>query len=236
MAIRTVLFDLDGTLLPMELELFTGSYLKKLAAKLAPFGYQPQALIETVVKSTYAVIKNDGSQTNEELFWRLAAAEFGDKIIEDKPVFDEFYAEEFDSLRSVCGFNPRAAETIRSLKARGFRVILATNPIFPAAATERRIRWAGLSPEDFELVTTYENSRFCKPSPEYYQDILEKFSLCPEQCLMVGNDVSDDMSAQAAGINVFLLTDCLINTVNADISLFPRGSWDDLEKHISALS
>jgi len=31
----------------------------------------------------------------------------------------------------------------------GFRVALATNPIFPAIATEKRIRWAGLTPEDF---------------------------------------------------------------------------------------
>lgn len=40
----TVLFDLDGTLLPMELEEFTNTYFALLAKKAAPFGYEPKPL------------------------------------------------------------------------------------------------------------------------------------------------------------------------------------------------
>jgi FMN phosphatase YigB (HAD superfamily) len=120
-------------------------------------------------------------------------------------------------------------------KEKGLRVALATNPIFPAIATESRIRWSGLSPEDFELYTTYENSRFCKPNPEYYRDILAQLNVKPEECLMVGNDVEEDMVAQTLGMQVFLLTDCLINQKNADISVYPHGGYPELMEYICHL-
>ncbi len=235
MALITVLFDLDGTLLPMDLEVFTKAYLGKITATLSAHGYEPKTLAHTIMKSTYEVIKNNGKKTNEELFWERAVSVYGKKILDDKKLFDEFYVEEFNSLKDTCGFNPKAAQTVRALKKQGKRVILATNPIFPAAATEWRIKWTGLSPDDFELITTYENSRFCKPNLEYYKDILRQCAIEPEECLMVGNDVSDDMPAQRLGMKVFLLTDCLINSVSADISKYPHGSFDALNEYIASL-
>ena len=118
------------------------------------------------------------------------------------------------------------------LKAAGYRVLLATNPIFPAIATENRIRWAGLEPEDFELYTTYENSCHCKPNPDYYRDILDRLALDPAECLMVGNDATEDTAAELTGMQVFLLTDCLINKENKDLSRWPHGGFDELEKFI----
>ena len=123
-----------------------------------------------------------------------------------------------------------------TVKACGLRTALATNPIFPAMATERRIAWAGLSTSDFELYTTYENSRFCKPNPDYYLDVMQSLGVCPEECLMVGNDVAEDMIAQTLGCRVFLLTDCLINPKGADISVYPNGSYDDLIAFIQNLN
>ena len=112
---------------------------------------------------------------------------------------------------------------------------LATNPIFPAVATESRIRWAGLQPEDFELYTTYENSRYCKPNLNYYRDIVEQLDLTPEECLMVGNDVAEDMVVRELGMNVFLLTDCLINSAQKDISVYPNGGFPELLALIRSL-
>ena len=121
------------------------------------------------------------------------------------------------------------------IKERGLRVALATNPIFPAVATESRIHWAGLEPEDFELYTTYENARYCKPNLSYYRDIAEQLGLAPEECLMVGNDVTEDMAAQALGMQVFLLTDCLINAGQKDISVYPSGGFPELQALIRTL-
>ena len=114
------------------------------------------------------------------------------------------------------------------LHEKGIRVILATNPIFPAVATESRIRWAGMEPSDFEFYTTYENINYCKPSLEYYKEILNRLDLRAEECLMVGNDVGDDMVARHLGMQVFLLTEDLINYGNTDISEFPNGDFDAL--------
>lgn len=99
-------------------------------------------------------------------------------------------------------------------------------------ATESRIKWAGLDKADFELYTTYENSHYCKPSPAYYGEILEKLSLEPAECLMVGNDASEDGAAQELGIKVFLLTDCLINKKGIDINAYPHGSFKELSEYI----
>lgn len=233
--IKNILFDLDGTLLPMDMDKFTKGYFKRLAKKIAPLGYDPEKLVDGVWAGIAAMVRNDGSRTNEEAFWKKFTELFGEKSLKDKPVFDEYYRVEFQQVASDCGFNPAAAETVKRLKSDGFRLILATNPIFPAVATESRIRWAGLDKSDFELYTTYENSHYCKPNPDYYREILDKAGLKAEECLMVGNDAEEDTSAETLGIKVFLLTDCLINKKGKDISGYPQGGFKELADYIAAL-
>ena len=233
---KMVLFDLDGTLLPMDQDVFVKSYFGKLAEKLVPYGYDSKELIGAIWAGTMAMIRNDGSKSNEDVFWADFASRYGGaKVREDFHLFDEFYRNEFDEARKVCGYNPQAAEAVARIKGMGLRVALATNPIFPSIATEKRIGWAGLTPGDFELYTTYENSSFCKPNPKYYRDVARRLGVEPEDCLMVGNDVGDDMPARETGMQVFLLTDCLINKENADISAFPHGGFDDLLRFLEGM-
>ena len=228
MPITTVLFDLDGTLLPMDQETFVKAYLGALAQTLAPLGYDPKKLVEGIWAGTGAMVKNDGSRSNEEAFWDCFAGLFGADVRKDEPHFEAFYRNEFQTAQTSCGFHPKAAETVRALKGMGFRVALATNPIFPAVATESRIRWAGMEPEDFELVTTYENSRHCKPNPAYYQDVADRLGVSPEECLMVGNDADEDLVAATLGMKVFLMPEFLITRTDADLSVYPQGSFDEL--------
>ncbi|MDO4317693.1 MAG: HAD family hydrolase [Lachnospiraceae bacterium] len=233
--ITTILLDLDGTLLPMEQEAFVQAYFKLLAAKMAPHGYDPKRLVEAIWTGTKAMVGNDGSRSNEEAFWNCFADIFGEKVRDDLPLFDEFYREDFQKAQSACGHTPEAAALIAWLKERGYRLVLATNPIFPRVATESRMRWAGVSPDDFLLYTTYETTGFCKPNPEYYRDILTKLSLNAEECVMVGNDVEEDMAAERLGMRVFLLTDCLINAKQAELSGYAKGSFRELRDWLSKL-
>ncbi len=235
MAIKAVLFDLDGTLVPMDQDVFVGDYFKRISTKLAAAGYEPKQLIDTIWKGTAAMIKNIGDKCNEDVFWDVAVSVYGDKILSDKLLFDEFYEKEFDKVKAVCGYNPQAKETVYRLKEMGYKVALATNPIFPERATRWRIAWAGLEPEDFELYTTYENINYCKPNPDYYIEVAERIGVAPTECLMVGNDVGDDMAAEKTGMKVFLLTDCLINSKGEDISRYPNGSFDKLMEYIKNL-
>ena len=232
---KAILFDLDGTLLPMDQEVFVRDYLGRMAAFLAPHGYDPQSLIKAVWAGTGAMVKNDGKALNEDVFWYVFNSILGRDARQDLALFEEFYRTEFQKAKDSCGFNPAAVEAIRQIKDMGYRLILATNPLFPAIATYSRARWAGLNPEDFELVTTYENSRFCKPNPDYYREILGKIALDGSKCLMVGNDVGEDMVAQKLGMKTFLLTDCLINKTAEDISQYPHGSFPELLHYIRSL-
>lgn len=233
MRIKAVLFDLDGTLLPMDQDHFVKTYFQLLAQKLAPFGYEPKRLVDAVWAGTTAMVRNNGRQSNETVFWEKFVEIFGEKAKKDLPLFEEFYRGEFAGAKSVCGFNPKAAETVALIKEKGIRVALATNPIFPAVATESRIRWAGLEPEDFEFFTSYENSRTCKPNPDYYRELLVRMNLRAEQCLMVGNDAEEDMIAETLGMGVFLLTDCLVNRGNRQI-VWPHGGFDALMDFLRA--
>ena len=232
---KAVLFDLDGTLLPMDQDAFTKGYFKLLVKRLIPQGYEPESLIAAVWHGTDAMVKNDGAKTNEAAFWDDFAGYFGESARSAKPVFDEFYRTEFAQARALCGFEPKAAEAVKLIRDSGCRVALATNPIFPAAATEARIRWAGFEPEDFELYTTYENIGFCKPNLDYYRELLRRMDLQPEDCLMVGNDVDEDMVARELGMKVFLLTDWVINRSRADMTRYPGGGFDALMEYLSGL-
>lgn len=232
MGMTTVLFDLDGTLLPMDQEAFIKAYFGRLAAKLTPHGYDPKALMQGIYAGIGAMVKNDGSCINEDAFWKAFCSMFGERSLEDKPVFEEFYHNEFQQVRESCGFAPEAAPLIKKLKEKGLRVVLATNPLFPAVATESRIRWAGLDKADFALVTTYENSRFCKPNPAYYKEILDKLGLSAEDCVMVGNDVQEDGAAAALGMRVFILTNCLIDREEGKGAKLPHGGFDALEAYL----
>ncbi len=231
--LKYVLFDLDGTLLPMEQETFLNAYLKGLATKMAERGYSPDELIKTVWAGTLAMLKNDGSKLNEEVFWLTARKIYGDKIINDIPYFEEFYKNEFQNVQKVCGFNPKSKKLIELVKSKGLIPVLATTPVFPSVATFSRIKWAGLEKTDFKLITTYENSSFCKPNENYYLQILQKIGAKIEECLMVGNDVGEDMIAtEKLGMQVFLLTDDLINKTDRKVSDFPNGNFDDLIKFL----
>lgn len=234
--IKTILFDLDGTLLPMDMDVFVSSYFKLLAKKVAPLGYEPEKLVKSIWAGTAAMVANDGSMTNERAFWKKFCAIYGEEAINDYPVFEEFYRVDFQQAQKFCGFNPKSDEIVKWLKENGYRVLLATNPLFPAVATMSRIRWAGLNAEDFGYISTYENCCHCKPNPDYYRDVINECGLDPAECLMVGNDVNEDMvAASSVGMSVFLITDCIINKDNADISVYPHGSFDDLRKYIAAL-
>ena len=136
----------------------------------------------------------------------------GPQVYDHIPMFDAFYAGEFQKAQSFTGPNPAASQAVALARRKAERVILATNPLFPPAGVRTRLSWVGLRPEDFDWVTDYENSSACKPNPAYYLEILHRLHLDPHRCLMVGNDVQEDVEAAgAAGLKTFLVTDCLIN-------------------------
>ncbi len=237
MKIKAVLFDLDGTLLSMDQDHFIKTYMGELASYIAPHGYDPKAFCEALWKGTGAMVKNNGEKKNEDVFWDVFSSNFpGMDVKRDIDYFDEFYMTRFDSIKDkVSILEPMTIKAVETAQEKGLRVILATNPLFPSIATEKRIAWAGFKVSDFEFFTSYENSTYSKPALGYYEEVLSKAGLCAEECLMVGNDVSDDMIAEKLGMKVFLLTPRLINKDNTDISVYRNGGYNELIKYIEAL-
>ena len=226
--LKAVLFDLDGTLLPMDLDAFLAAFLQDVGTRLAALGLDAKAVIRAVGEGTEAVIRNDGKRSNEDVFRALLADRLGEDAARAVPFFEDYYRHGFHELKKLCGFRPQAGPLMATLKARGLRLILASKPIFPRDAQEARMRWAGVDPADFDYITVSENSTFCKPSPAYYTEILEKNGLRPEECRMIGNDAEDDLAAEEVGIRTYLVMDALLNREGRDISSQPRGDFDGI--------
>ena len=189
--------------------------------------------LETAIRATK---RNDGTVTNEVRFWKTFDGATGGVSDELADALDSFYKNEFIKvLEGSCSPYPRAREILECARQKGLRMILATNPLFPAVATYARIRLGGMSPDDFEYVTAYENSSYWKPSPDYFTELLGKLGISPEECVMIGNDTRDDFSAHALGIPVFILTECLINTSGVDLNDYPHGGFDELIDYINSL-
>lgn len=237
MSIKHILFDLDGTLLPMVQDEFVKFYMPLLAKSYMNAGVSldPKKFIGAVWAGYEAMVKNDGSRTNREAFWSYIEPELPIPTEESEKIALDFYADEFNQAICATKPNPVSNQIVKRAKERGFETYLATNPVFPRCATMNRIRWAGLDAEDFKVITTYETCTYCKPNPEYFRGILEEFSLDPSECLMVGNDVAEDLSIRSLGVKTYLVTGTMENKKNLPIDAEYMGTLDELLKFIETI-
>ena len=223
---KNFLFDLDGTLLPMDMDLFIKLYFKSVCKRFVPIlNVDSDTLIKALWYGTKQMGLNDGTKTNKDVFWKAAEEVCGKSLVEYIEQFDDYYCNEFIAAKRATTVNPYAKKSVEYIKEHGGRLIAATNPIFPEVATRRRLEWAGVSPEDFEYITFYENSSSCKPNLKYYEDICEKCDINPKESIMIGNDVDEDMCSEKLGFDTFLITDSLVNRDNKDFSKYKNGSF-----------
>ena len=212
---KNFLFDLDGTLLPMDMKYFIELYVAAFCKCLAPVTkIESKPLMDSIWASVAQMARNDGDCLNETVFWRT----MNSRCKRDMRVF----SDNFDS------FYPLAKVVVDYIKKRGGRIIVATNPIFPKSSTYTRIEWAGLNVNDFSYITTYDNSSACKPNLNYFEEVCSVCGIHPEESLMIGNDVDEDMISSRLGFDTFLVTDCLINRSDKSLSLFRHGDFEDL--------
>lgn len=229
---KNVLFDLDGTLLPMDMDAFTKLYFGSLCKRFCPvLGVEPDVLVNAVWKGTAAMVKNDNSKTNKECFWEVASAGCNMDLTPYIEQFDDYYLTEFiEAKRSTqpTPFAKKCVELVRQNLPEGGKLIAATNPIFPEIATMRRLNWAEVSPNNFDYITVYDNSGCCKPNLEYYRMICDKCNIKPEESLMIGNDVDEDLVAGELGFDTYLVTDTMVNRQNKDYSEYKHGTFEEL--------
>ena len=228
--ITTVLFDLDGTLLPMRQEHFVDTYLGELSKVFAQMGHSPEKAVKALWAGTAAMMKNDGSTPNSVRFWGAFATVMGVDEGERAKVeaaCDDFYGGAFNNVKRIVRQSDAPGAAVRALRQKGYTLALATSPLFPPQAVESRLDWVGLKKDDFALCTDYTNIGFCKNNPGYYAHVLEKLAAKPENCLMVGNSLKEDMCAAKLGMDTYLVTGYVEMEEGDDISAFRQGSIED---------
>lgn len=224
--IQAVLLDLDDTLLENDIEQFLPPYFTALGQRVAHL-VAPDEFVKMLLASTRVMVSNqDPAISNQQAFEgdffpRLELAE------EDlRPVIDSFYEEDFPALKRYTSRRPQARPLVQFLCEQGYDVAIATNPMFPRRAIEHRLDWAGVLDLPFKLVTTYENSHFCKPNPRYYQEVLDKLDCSASEAIMVGDDFGNDIGPAAQlGLHTYWIVS---DGVERDAAYSgPRGTLTD---------
>lgn len=234
---KAILFDLDGTLLPMNTQEFAAGYFRELSAKVLPvYPMDPKKFISAVLGGTEAMVSNNGRKTNRERFRETFSELSGIHDAALESLCDDFYAGELNNARCCTQDNPAALEAVRLAHEKAEKVILATNPLFPAAGQHTRLSWIGLKPEDFDFITDYSTDSYCKPNPKYFTSVCERAGVTGADCLMIGNDENEDMyAAGQAGIQSrYLVTDCLLPSREHPWT-GPQGSFAEMVEMLRAL-
>ena len=232
--LKTILLDLDDTLLDNKMESFLPAYFQRLGDTMSDT-FAPDGFIRELVVGSQKMLENsDPRVTLEEAFahYFYPALDLNAGKVEAQ--IYTFYKEIFPSLKAVTGMRPSARPVVESLLSQGFEVVVATNPLFPRVAIEERLRWADLAPEElpFTMITSYEIFHFTKPQPAYYAEILGQLGRQPHEVVMVGNDPGLDLDpAQVLSMRVYHISD-------DPGDKYPGGSLDDMlewiEQQVSA--
>lgn len=197
---KLILFDLDKTLLDINFDEFLKSYFALLIPKLVRVLKDKDPLKILQVSVDYMIYEKNG-ELNVDKFYKkfVELSQVDRKIL--KEVFLDFYINDFPKLKIYGKPREGGRETVLNLIKMGYKVVIATNSIFPEIAIMQRIEWANLSDINFSLVTTMENMHYAKPNVEYYIEILEKLNSKPEDSIMIGDDLEMDiLPAKKLGI------------------------------------
>ena len=233
--ISTILFDLDGTMLPLNLDQFLKLYFTAIGKKFQDL-IDSKTLVHYIMTATDEMVKNTEYRTNEIVFMDKFARLIQSDLNVYRQRFDEFYDQEFFEAKASVADSPMMRNSVRLLKDKGYDLVIATNPLFPEKAIHHRIRWSGFEPEDFLYIPSYEKNHYCKPQLLYYTEILQEIGKKPEECLMVGNDVQEDLVAAKLGIETYLITDFLIHRTQEPIAATYQGSYADFYRIVQDLS
>ncbi len=176
MSIRTVLFDLDGTLIDTN-ELIIQSMLHTLE-KYAPNQYNRENVLDFI-----------GPPLDESFKWVEPT-----KVEEMIEVYREHNLYHHDSF--VKPFDG-VIETIKALKERGIKLGIVTTKIGDTAL--RGLKVTQLD-RYFDVIIGYDDVEHAKPHPEPVLKGMEALQAKASETLMVGDNYHDILAGQNAGV------------------------------------
>lgn len=206
MAIKTVLFDMDGTLLNMGESAFENEYIKRMVIFLEQrYPGKGKEIVKAVGYGGEAMKKSDGSRANIEVFWDAFESMSGYSREEIEPVITQYYQTDYTHIGDDYVPDQNMQSAVRMLAEKGYQLLVATTPVVPLIANKERVRWSGLSDIPWMDITSFETYNYSKPNLKYYQQICDKFNLNPTECLMVGDSLVKDFPATELGMDFFLI-------------------------------
>ncbi len=237
---RAIFLDLDGTLLPMDLDDFMSGYFRSLGTYMAKLGVNPERFMSAMKAGIASMVGNKGERLNHDAFWEsflTVAGSISGSVADESwdALVADFYENEFGKLCTEDVSDPAAARVVDTLAAKGYPMLLTTMPMFPERAVRWRLQWAGLDPDSFSRITSYRNSMSVKPRLIYYGENLLAAGVSGHDVLMVGNNTVEDLSSTKLGIDAFLVTDNLIDPVGFDLNSVRHGSLADLAAWVEEL-
>ncbi len=229
--IQAVLFDLDGTLIDVDMNRFVPIYLRRLTEYMSS-QVSPAGAIRTLHLAVAAMFANaDAGRTLESVLLEVLESELAISPVFYAECLEQFCRNDLDSMRPLVTGHPLSSQLIESSQSRGWTIVLATNPIFPRVVIDARLTWGELDGHVFHHITAYETAHFCKPSPRFFEEIQEQLQIPAERCLMVGNDPLHDLSASQVGMQTCLLTPWRIKRPGEQF----KADWQGDHKELLAL-
>ena len=227
----TLLLDLDGTLLDIEMSFFLGPMVEEIHHFFRD-SLDMDLFREGLFGGTEALMvnsRNDG-ETNMDGFNRVFAHITGMETPDIEKRFRQFYSDVFPTLSRYGKPVSGAEQFVSKAAAKGYTLCLATNPIFPVSAVMERLRWSGVDPAHFCFIPGLENMSTCKPGVEYYFELARILDADPSKCLMVGNDMEQDLPASRLGMGTFLVAGSVVSRGQTKLVPDARGSLGDLAR------
>ena len=191
----TLLLDLDDTLLQNPVDQFLPAYIRALARHLAPY-IPPDRLVPQLMHATdQMIVRDDTCRSLKTTFDEDFYPPLGLQEEDLADVLLDFYQNKYDALRSITSPLPFSRTLLDFAFKKGWQVVIATNPLFPLIAVEKRLEWAGIPVTDYpySLLTAYEGMHFAKPNPAYYAEILGQLGWQQGPVAMVGDSMQDDL-------------------------------------------
>lgn len=220
------------------MDTFVPAYLSKLVQYMADH-FDPHTMPPMMFAATQHMFQNQRpDRTLEETFDPYFYEPLGMQKAQVRGQLDEFYASEFPKLQKLTRFIPEAVECIEQALRRGYRIGIATNPLFPRTAIVERLRWAGLDPQNFPfaLIPSYETFHFAKPNPAYFAEFLGRMGWPDGLIVMIGNDLDHDVrGANGLGLPVFWISELGAEIPEGFPAPTARGALSDVLPWIDSL-